>query len=149
MKKITLLLLLMFSALTPLLAQNKDKAQMRKELEEYKMKYLAQEMELNKDQQKKFFEIYAQMSQERVKLFRETKALEKKVNSGTATDAEYKEASRALTAAKEKEAEIERRYDEKFSQFLTQKQIFKMKKAEQEFTSKVKKMHKEKEKSPK
>lgn len=152
MKKLTLLLLLIFAAVIPMSAQNKskDRQAMRKEIHEFKLKFLAQEMDLREDQQKKFFDLYNQMTEEKVKVFRETKALEKKLtDSANASDAEYEAVSRAITAAKEKDAEIDRRYDEKFSQFLTPRQMFKMKAAEEKFRDKMHEMrHNHKKKQP-
>lgn len=144
MKKITLLLLLLFAVLTPAFAQGgkgKDREAMRREIHEYKLKFLAQEMDLKEDQQKKFFDLYNQMTAERVKVFKETKALEKKLSeSADASEAEYEAVSSAITEAKEKDAEIEKRYDRQFAQFLTSKQIFKMKAAEEKFRNKMHEM---------
>lgn len=143
MRKLSLLILLVVAAVIPALAQNKgrDHSRMRREVHEFKLKFLAQEMGLKEDQQKKFFELYNQMTEEKVKVFRETKALEKKLSdSANASDAEYEEVSAAITAAKEKDAEIDRRYDEKFSKFLSPKQIFKMKAAEEKFRKKMHEM---------
>lgn len=153
MRKFLLLLLMITAALTPVLAQHSVKSHkaMRKEIHEFKLKFLAQEMELKEDQQKKFFELYNRMTDERAKVFRETRALEKKIaDSSNVSDADYEEVSKAMTAAKEKDAEIEKRYDEKFRQFLSPKQIFKMKEAEEKFRQKMHEMrHKKKHKGRK
>lgn len=143
MKKILVFFLLAICAVIPSFAQhkNKDNHAMRKEVQEFKLKFLAQEMELKDDQQKKFFELYTQMSQERRKLFQDTKALEKKLSdSANATDAEYEAVTKSITTSKEKDAEIEKKYDEKFSQFLSPRQIFKMKAAEEKFRNKMHEM---------
>lgn len=143
MKKIILLLTLLTAVLVPAFAQNrgKDRESMRREVQEYKLKFLAQEMDLKEDQQKRFFDLYKQMTAEKVRVFKETKALEKRLNnSEDASDAEYETVSRAITEAKEKDAEIDRKYDKLFSQFLTPKQIFKMKAAEEKFRDKMHEM---------
>lgn len=143
MKKIILLLTLLTAVLVPAFAQNrgKDRESMRREVQEYKLKFLAQEMDLKEDQQKRFFDLYKQMTAEKVRVFKETKALEKRLNnSEDASDAEYETVSRAITEAKEKDAEIDRKYDKLFSQFLTSKQIFKMKAAEEKFRDKMHEM---------
>lgn len=143
MRKFTLLILLVIAAVIPAMAQQKgkDREAMRREIHEFKLKFLAQEMELKEDQQKKFFDLYNQMTDEKVKVFKETKALEKKLaDSADASEAEYDAVSKAITAAKEKDAEIDKRYDEKFKQFLTSKQIFKMKGAEEKFRQKMHEM---------
>ena len=51
-----------------------------------------------------------------------------------ATDAEYEAAALASTRVKQKEGEIELEYFHKFSRFLTKKQLFQMKLAEEKFT---------------
>lgn len=150
MKKYLILFLLAFFAMSPIVAQRKDgdrksKHEMMKELHEFKLKFLAQEMDLKEDQQTRFFEIYNQMSEERHKLFRETRQLEKKVKENkNASDADYQAVSAAITAAKEKDAALEKKYDEKFSTFLSQKQIFKMKAAEEKFREKMREMRQRK-----
>lgn len=143
MKQIYLIMLLIFAVCVPGFAQEKkkSKAEMRKELQEYKLKFIAQEIDLQEEQQKKFFEYYNQMDDERVKVFKETRSLEKKLkDSENATDEEYEKVSKALTEAKEKDAAIVKRYDEKFATFLSAKQIFKMKAAEETFWQKMREM---------
>lgn len=142
MKRFLLLMLVAVAAFSPAIAQNKGHKQgMRQELKEFKMKFLAQEMELKEDQQTRFFELYSQMESEKEKLRRDTKALEKKVKEGkNLTDEEYRKANRAQTEYKEKEAEIEKKFDEEFSKFLTQKQIMIMKSAEEKFRVKTHEM---------
>ena len=155
MKKYLILALLAILTFTsPLAAQNKnlgkDRAEMKREIQEFKLKFLAQEMDLEESKQKQFFDLYTQLEEERQKVIRDTQALEKKLkNVEDATDAEYEAVSKAITSAKEKEAEIEKRYDEKFSQFLSPRQIFKMKSAEQKFRDKMREMRRNKCKSKK
>lgn len=125
---------------------NKNRTAMRREVMDFKLKYLAQEMELKDDQEKKFFELYSQMTDEKAKLYKETRELEKKIEDDKdATDADYEAVTRAINEAKEKETSIDKRYDEKFAQFLTPRQIFKMKGAEDKFRTKMHEMrHKNK-----
>ena len=98
-------------------------------------------MDLKEDLQKQFFEVYSQMSEEKARTVSEARRLEKKLAaSEDASEAEYEAVSKAITEAKEKDAEIEKRYDGKFAQFLTPKQIFRMKAAEEKFRDKVHEM---------
>lgn len=122
---------------------------MRRELEEFKIKFIAQEIELKEDQKKQFFEVYNRMNDERIKIFEQTRALERKVRKdANATDADYEALSKAITEAKEKDAEIEKKYDAVFSTFLTSRQIFKIKSSEEKFRRKIHEMwHKKKGKS--
>lgn len=133
----------MLTIMAPTLAQTKHKnhGEMRKEVQEFKMKYLAQEMDLKSDQQKKFIEVYSKMNEEKSKVVKETRALEKKLAANPdASDEEYEKVSKAITEAKEKDAEISKKYDKEFSSFLSSKQIFKMKSAEEQFRKKMHEM---------
>lgn len=143
MRKIYLILILSAMCILPAFSQKhgkSDREAMRKEVMDFKLKFLAQEMELKKDQQKKFFELYTQMSEEKHGIFKETRAMEKRLEKNGGTDAEYEAMTRSLTKAKEKDAEIDKKYDDKFSEFLSPKQIFKMKSAEDKFRKKIQQM---------
>ena len=105
------------------------------------MKYLAQEMDLRDDQQQKFFDLYNEMSAKRFAAMREARRLEKKVKKNKdATEDDYKTVTEAINKAKAEDASIEKEYDAKFSVFLSQKQIFKMKSAEESFRKKMEEM---------
>lgn len=148
MKRITTVLTLLLIMMLPAIAQpksGKNREQMRKEMRDFKIKFISQAMEIDGDTQKKFAEVYAAMDQERLNLFRETRRLERKVKQQQeATDADYEAVTKALTDAKVKDTEIERKYDALFKTFLTAKQIFKMKAAEGEFMDRMHKMRKNK-----
>lgn len=152
MKRIILMLTMVILALSPVYAQKngpkKDRAAMRKEMREFKIKYLCQEMELTDEQREKFVPLYNQMSDERWKIFREIKAQEKRMKKAKKVgEADYESALKVTTNAKEKSAEIERQYDAQFSKFLSAKQLYKMKEAEAQFVEKMRKMrHKDKRK---
>lgn len=147
MRKLILLVTVCILALSPVYGQKKsqkDRAAMRKEMLEFKIKYLSQEMDLSKEQQEKFTELYRQMNEEKRVLFRATRAAEKKVsNAANATDADYEAAASAMTQMKEKDAEIDKKYDKKFATFLSSKQIFKMKAGEDKFRQRMHKMRKQ------
>lgn len=151
-RKIVVLLIAAIMACGSVYAQKpgkgKNRAEMRKELREFKMKFIAQEMDLKEDQQKQFTEVYGRMHDERMKLFEQTRGLERKLKKeGEVSDEEYAQLNKSLTEAKEKDAEIEKRYDAEFSKFLNSKQIFKMKSAEEKFRQKMTEMrHKNKSK---
>ncbi|MDE7437491.1 MAG: hypothetical protein K2M93_03315 [Muribaculaceae bacterium] len=128
--------------------KGKSREEMRKELREFKLKFIAQEMDLKEDQQKQFAEVYCKMEDERMKLFEQTRGIERKLKKeGEVSDEEYVRLNKTLTETKEKDAEIEKRYDGEFSKFLSGKQIFKMKSAEDKFRQKMAEMrHKKKSK---
>lgn len=130
--------------LTSVMAQKPgrgDRDKMMKELQEFKLKYLAQEMELEGDKQEKFFTLYNEMTEKRMKCMAEAWQLERKVkHSKDATEADYEAAAEAMNKAKAEDAALEKSYDDKFAEFLSQKQIYKMKAAENEFRKKMSEM---------
>lgn len=127
----------------------KDREQMMKELQEFKLKFLAQEMELKEEQQPRFFELYNEMSGKRRECMREAWEMDRRVKeSADATEADYQMAAEAMNKAREEDVEIEKEYDGKFAEFLTSKQIYKMKSAEQEFRRKMSEMRHKKGKHP-
>ena len=82
MKKIFLIAFTLILGLGSMCAQGngrKSRAEMKKEFKEFKMKFIAQEVDLQDDQQKQFFELYEQMSDERMQVFEQTRRLERKV----------------------------------------------------------------------
>lgn len=144
MKKIFLLMLIAICGFSTVCAQGhkgKDRRQMMKELTEFKMKYLAQEMDLEDDQKEKFSTLFYEMSEKRLACMREAWKLERKVRkSKDATEADYEAAAEAMNKAKAEDVSIEKEYDELFAKFLTPKQIFKMKAAEKAFNAKMREM---------
>lgn len=142
--RISLIIICLLCGLGSLFAQGhdgKDRAKMMKELREFKLKFLAQEMDLQEDQQERFFTLYNEMCDKRNACMRSARRLERKVkNSHDATEADYEAAAEAMNKARAEDAAIEKEYDEQFSQFLSQKQIYKMKAAENEFRKKMSEM---------
>lgn len=153
MKKVILLLLSVVLGLLPSMAQSKDSRQRHpsfKQIVEFKLKFLAQEMELKADQKDQFVELYTEMMNEKKKLFSEIRTLEKKLDeNNSASDDDYARVSDAISNAKVRDAEIEKRYDDKFSTFLSSRQIFKMKSAEDKFRDKMNQMRHKKRKNRK
>ncbi|MCM1153110.1 MAG: hypothetical protein NC328_05605 [Muribaculum sp.] len=142
MRKFILLFLILLGSVTVGYAQKSNHGKNHgKEVLEFKLKYLAQEMDLNEDQQPKFFEFYTRMNNEKFALFKELRQLERKIKDGKATEAEYEAYSKASANAKIKIAEIDKSYEAKFSQFLSAKQLYKLKEAEETFRKKMREMH--------
>ncbi|MDE5869856.1 MAG: hypothetical protein K2H18_06455, partial [Muribaculaceae bacterium] len=143
MKKIYFILVLAILGIIPAMGQEKGiSPEKRKEFREYKMKFLAQEMGLKEESMKKFFEVYNQLSDDRFDIRKEMHIINKKIKTNTATDSDYA----TLNRLKEQDADIEKRYDGKFATFLTSKEIFKMKEAENVFRKKLHEMKEKKEK---
>lgn len=126
-------------------AQKREKPdpKMFREIQEYKMKYLAQEMELKEDQKEKFIETYTQFCDSRHKYFEEMRRLEESVKPN-ASENDYKEVTAKMGDLRLKDAQLEKEYDVKFSKFLTAKQIYKMKEAEEQFRRKMRDMRQKK-----
>lgn len=147
-KILSLLLILLTIVVAP--AQNKKghhsfNTKMAKEVRDFKIKFLAQEMDLDESQATKFAELYTNMCDEKRAVFKEVRSLQKKIKDNkAATDRDYEIVSQAITNAKLKDAEIDKKYDEKFATFLSKKQIFKMKEAEEQFRKKMMDMRRKK-----
>lgn len=122
-------------------SDGKSKEQIFREIQEFKLKYLAQEMDLKEDQQQEFFDLYNEMSRKRFEAMRSARSLENKLRKNKdASEEDYRAVTEALNKARADEAAIEKEYDTKFSKFLSQKQIFKMKSAEDSFRKKMEEM---------
>jgi len=143
--KIAIVLFLTFFSGSSLFAQHfagHGHGQMRKEFREFKIKFLAQEMELDADQTKEFSELYNQMENEKRQVFVATRNIERKLkNDKKASDDDYAKVTEAMAQCKIKCGEIEKKYDDKFSTFLSSRQIFRMKQAEDKFRQKLHEMH--------
>lgn len=144
MKKLLLTLCLLAGcfALMPAQGRHGNKPdKMFEEIQEFKMKYLAQEMELKDSQKDRFFTLYDEMNEKRLDIMKPAWKLKRKLKKDpSATEQQYQEAADAINQAKERCASVEKEYEVKFSDFLTQKQIFKMKTAEDEFRKKMQEM---------
>lgn len=144
MKKIILLTLLLISVLAALPAaaqqshhpSGKPDPKMMKEINEYKMKFLAQEMELKDGQKEQFVELYQKFNDERMRNFRKMRQLEESLKNNPSEE-DYRKASEGISNLKLADAQLEREYDAKFAKFLSQKQIYKMKEAEEQFRRKM------------
>lgn len=109
-----------------------------KELQDFKLKYLAQEMKLKDDQKQRFVEVYSRLDNERAKLLKEEHDMRKRVEAkANPTDNELNAAIAKMSQSKIDEARLEQKYDAQFKAFLTPRQIFTMKKAEFKFKRKL------------
>lgn len=152
MKKICFILFAVFMGFNFCFAQGKDhdKEKMVKEVYEFKLKFLAQEMELKEDQQQKFFDIYNEMNEKRRAAYKDFYTLKKKLKDNpNASDEDYKRLREAEQKANEQSALIEKEYDKKFGEFLSEKQMYKMKEGENKFRNKIQEMKHNKKKHKK
>lgn len=145
----TILFLLLFAAFIPsMFAQGEETAKrnkMIKEGQEFRMNFVAKEMDLTDAQKQKFIPLYQEMCQKRIECFKEARKVEKKIKkeSKEPSDEEYSLIMQAQNKAKEQAAAIEKEYNEKFAEFLSPKQIYKLKEAENAFTAKLEEMRHE------
>lgn len=144
MTRLLLIIILLVGMAFPSTAQENRKdhrKEMRAELREFKLKFLAQEIDLKADKQPRFFKLYTELEEERDNAFREAVKLRRQLKRNkAATEEDYQRASEAMRQAQEKATEIDARYDKAFGKFLTQKQIYDMKQAEAKFIQKMKEM---------
>ena len=142
-KHLLLILALLVGGLSAAAQKHEGKKgeNMMKELQEFKIKFIAQEIDLQDSQKAKFVELYNEMTTKRMDAMRDAWKMERDLKKNKeATEADYQAVTDAMTKAKAEDASIEKNYDEKFATFLSQKQIFKMKEAENEFRKKMAEM---------
>ncbi len=143
MKKYILLLLLAILSLPSALAQDKDKAKMKEELQQFKIDFLAKEMQLSDKEKAEFTPLYKEYDEQRRKAGSEAwkydRELKKKKD---ATDADYKKLAELQQKAREKDNEIVKKFDKRLESFLTAKQIYQMHQGEEKFFEKMKEMRK-------
>lgn len=139
MTRTLLILLTLLISVVPAMADNKEpSADKLKELREFKIKYLIQEMELPTDKQAEFTKLYTQYESERISLFKELHQRAKSVkNNANATDTDYSLAAEAIATARTREGELEAKYFQKFKAMLTPKQLYQLKRSEQKFERKL------------
>ena len=144
MNKIVLAFVFLIAGLAAVHAQDADttkREKMFREVQEFKMKYLAQEMDLSELQKKKFFEVYEEMEQSRRQCYDQAVKMDRELkHDKNATEADYQKVTEAFNTANAEWAEQEKIYNEKYAEFLSSKQIYKMKEAESTFKAKLDEM---------
>lgn len=124
----------------PLTTEQRQKA--LSEMRNFKHNMLTRELELSKDQQAKFFEFYDQMDDELMAINDETRELERKtLNDAEASDTELNATARAMYEQKQREAEVELKYFDKFADVLTPRQLVKLKGAERKTALRMASFH--------
>lgn len=112
-----------------------------KEMIEFKLKFLAQELELTEEQQAKFFPLYTEMMNAKHNVMHKARQAEKRLKGiANPTDEDYRIATEAMEQAKKEDEAIEKRYEAKFKTILTPKQMYKLKEAERKFHEKLREM---------
>ena len=110
-----------------------------KGVREYKYDMLIQEVELTKDQQAQFLPLYQKMEDEIMRANKEVRDLEAKITNSKdeVSDLEYSLAAEAMVNAAAVVAKIEADYFKQFSQILSKRQLFLLKRTETRFAKSI------------
>ncbi|MDE5997761.1 MAG: hypothetical protein K2G77_06085 [Muribaculaceae bacterium] len=143
MKKYLLFLILAILTIPYIAAQDKDKAKMMEELQQFRIDYLAKEMQLSDKEKSEFVPLYKEYDNERKKAGAEAWKFERELKKkNNASEADYKKLSELQQKARANDNEIVKKYDAKFESFLSAKQIYTMHQGEEKFFEKMKEMRK-------
>lgn len=122
-----------------------------KEMQQYKNDYISHKLELTDEQKAKFLPLYNRMEDEVRNMADQAMRMDREVRKkgDAATDLEYEKAAEAQFELKAKEAQVELKYLNEFKGVLSPKQLFKLKKAERDFSRELMKKHQERKYSGK
>ncbi len=145
MKRYFLILLLAILTFPTAFAQDKDKAKMKEELQQFKIDFLAKEMNLSEKEKAEFTPLYKEYDESRRQAGSEAWKFERELKKKKdASEADYKRLSELQQKAREKDNEIVKKFDARLESFLTAKQIYQMHQGEEKFFEKMKEMRKKK-----
>lgn len=117
---------------------SKDRERRLEELKQYKKEFLIKEVELTDKQQKEFLPLYAQMRDEMFQVNKDAREAAQKVSKAdNPSDADYEAAYQKMLSVKQREAQIEKSYYERFAKILSKKQLFLLQRAESRFSRHV------------
>jgi Spy/CpxP family protein refolding chaperone len=112
------------------------------EMRNYKHSVFVKELQLSKDQQQKFFDVYDAMDKELMTIGNETRDLERKtIADEKASDTECTATARALFEQPKRESEIELKYFDKLADVLTPRQLLKLKSVERKIAMQLANYH--------
>lgn len=109
--------------------------QWMEQMKKYKHDFLARELNLTAEQKEKFFQLYDKREDEKWKIGRDVRKMERDVlkKGAEATDLELEKAADAAMELPGRQNEIDRRYHAEFKKILSKRQLFKMADAERKF----------------
>lgn len=143
MKKYLLFLLFAVLTIPYIAAQDKDKAKMMEELQQFKIDYLAKEMQLSEKEKAEFVPLYKEYDNERRQAGAEAWKFERELKKKKdPSEADYKKLADLQQKAREKDNEIVKKFDTRLESFLSAKQIYTMHQGEVKFFDKMKEMRK-------
>lgn len=147
MRKLTILFFLTFLSSLSVLADDaptkRERESWLKEMQQYKIDFIARQLALTDEEKAKFANVYNSMDGELRAVQEETFRLERQVKKKgeKASSLELEKAAEAQFELKGKEHAIEMKYLPKFKSVLTPAQLFKLKEAERKFLRQVMKQH--------
>ncbi len=116
----------------------KSHAEMRRELREYKLKFLSQEMELDDATKAKFAEVFEDNFEAQCKLFREQHKAKKELDAkAKPSDADYEAYQKVQSSVKQREQALDSQYRAKLEKILNPKQMYKLQQGEEKFREKM------------
>ena len=143
MKRYLLILLIAILAIPYAFAQNKDRAKMMQELQQFKIDFLVKEMQLSEKQKAEFTPLYKEYDEQRRKAGSEAWKYERELKKKKdPSEADYKRLAELQQSAREKDNEIQKKFDTRLESFLSAKQIYTMHQGEEKFFEKMKEMRK-------
>ncbi|MDE7097477.1 MAG: hypothetical protein K2O47_08300, partial [Muribaculaceae bacterium] len=120
---------------------NKDRAKMMEDLQNFKIDFLAKEMQLTEKEKAEFIPLYKDYDKECRQSGSEVWKLERELKRNkNASDADYKKLAELQQKSREKHNEIVKRFDARLETFLSAKHIYNMHQGEERFLDKMKEM---------
>ena len=110
-----------------------QRARWMEQIRKTKFEFFTKEVNLSKEQQNQLFPLYEEMEKTIYKMNSEAEALKTAADTN-ASETEFEAAATAMAKTTLQQGEIELDYFNKFSKFLSKKQLFRLKQAEEKFT---------------
>lgn len=122
--------------------ENLDVEKVLAEIRPYKHDFFIKKLKLTKEQASEFLPLYDEMEDSLMSINKEIRELERKVlENPSVTDAEIEAVARATFEQKQREAQTEMAYFEKFCNNLTPRQLLQIKSVEKLFTQRLARTH--------
>ena len=122
---------------------DRDRKAWMKEMQQYKVEFIAKKLSLTEEQKAKFLPLYNKMDEEVRTVADQTYRMARDVRKKgkDATELEQEKAAEAVWELKGKEASIEMKYLKQFKKILSAKQLIALKRAENDFSKELMNHH--------
>lgn len=141
------IVLVIFSAIgasaQPPAPDARNRARWIQEIRSYKHDFMAKELDLSNEQQRKFFPVFDAMEDEVERINTETRELEARADNPEASALELENIARTIFEQKRAEGQVEMTYFEKFKEILSPAQLVKLKSVERQFNYNLVKAHRQ------